>query len=88
MAQKKSFGEFLVDLGVVTPDQLKKAAQEQRSGGERLEQTLTRKGYAKEEVIYQCLADYFNLPYVDLDTYLIDDKIVKIIPDELARRHT
>ena len=88
MAQKKSFGEFLVDLGVLTPEQLKRAAQEQRQGGERLEQTLTRKGYAKEEVIYQCLADYFNLPYVDLDTYLIDDKIVKIIPDELARRHT
>ncbi|MBM4339936.1 MAG: type II secretion system protein GspE [Deltaproteobacteria bacterium] len=87
MAQKKSFGEFLVDLGILTPEQLKKAAQEQRQGGERLEQTVTRKGYAKEEVIYQCLADYFNLPYVDLDTYLIDDKIVKIIPDELVRRH-
>jgi type IV pilus assembly protein PilB len=88
MAQKKSFGEFLIDLGVLTPEQLKRVAQEQRSGGERLEQTLTRKGYAKEEVIYQCLADYFNLPYVDLDTYLIDEKIIKMIPDELARRHT
>ncbi|MBM4351652.1 MAG: type II secretion system protein GspE [Deltaproteobacteria bacterium] len=88
MAQKKSFGEFLVDLGVLTPEQLKKAVQEQRQGGERLEQTLARRGYAKEEVIYQCLADYFNLPYVDLDTYLIDDKIVKTISDDLARRHT
>ena len=88
MAQKKSFGEFLVDLGVLTPEQLKKVVQEQRQGGERLEQTLARRGYAKEEVIYQCLADYFNLPYVDLDTYLIDDKIVKTISDDLARRHT
>ncbi len=88
MAQKKSFGEFLVDLGVITPDQLKKASQEQRQGGERLDQTLVRKGYAKEEVIYQSLADYFNLPYVDLDTYLIDDKIVKLVPDDVARRHT
>lgn len=88
MTQKKSFGEFLVDLGVLTPEQFKKAAQEQKRGGERLEQTLARKGYAKEEVIYQCLADYFNLPYVDLDTYLIDDKIVNTIPEELAKRHT
>jgi len=87
MAQKKSFGEFLIDLGVLNPEQLKKALQEQRQVGERFEQTLIRKGYAKEEVIYQSLADYFNLPYVDLDTYLIDDKIVKMIPDELARRH-
>ncbi|MCX8118567.1 MAG: ATPase, T2SS/T4P/T4SS family [Desulfobacterota bacterium] len=88
MAQKKSFGEFLVDCGVITADQLKKAIQEQRQGGERLEQTLIRKGYVKEEPLYQCLADYFDLPYVDLDTYLIDEGIVQSIPEELARRHT
>ncbi len=86
--EKKSFGEFLVGLAVLTADQLKKASQEQKLRGERLEQTTVRLGYAKEELILQCLADYFNLPYVDLDTYLIDENIVKTIPEELARRHT
>lgn len=88
MTQKKSFGEFLVDCGVLTTEQLKKAVQEQRQGGERFEQALIRKGYVKEEALYQCLADYFDLPYVDLDTYLIDEGIVQMIPEELARRHT
>jgi len=86
--EKKSFGDFLVGLGIITADQLKKAFQEQRQRGERLEQAIVRLGYAKEELALQCLADYFNLPYVDLDTYLIDEKIVKTIPEELARRHT
>jgi type IV pilus assembly protein PilB len=86
-ADKKSFGDFLVQLGVLTLEQLKKAILEQRQGGERLEQTLIRKGAVKEEVVFQCLADYFNLPYVDLDTYLIDDQIVKLIPEDTARRH-
>ncbi len=86
--EKKSFVEFLVELGVIKPEQLKRIVQEQRQGGERLEQALIRKGIVKEEVVFQCLADYFNLPYVDLDTYLIDDQIVKMIPEELARRHT
>jgi type IV pilus assembly protein PilB len=86
--EKKSFGDFLVELGVLTADQLRKANQEQKQRGERLEQTVVRLGYVKEEVILQCLADYFNLPYVDLDTYLIDEKIVKTIPEEMARRHT
>src|SRR4030066_729250 len=85
--EKKSFGDFLVGLGVLTADQFKKAAQEQKQRGERLEQAVVRLGYAKEELILQCLADYFNLPYVDLDTYLIDEKIVKTIPEETARRH-
>ena len=86
--EKKSFSEFLIGLGILTPDQLRKAAQEQKRGVERLEQTIVRLGYAKEELILQCLADYFNLPFVDLDTYLIDDKVVKMIPEEMARRHT
>ncbi len=86
--EKKSFGEFLVGLGVLTADQLKRASEEQKQRGERLEQTAARLGYAKEEVILQCLADYFKLPYVDLDTYLIDENIVRTIPEELARRHT
>src|SRR4030067_1499088 len=86
--EKKSFNDFLVGLGVLTSDQLRKATQEQKRVGERLEQTIIRLGYAKEELILQCLADYFNLPYVDLDTYMIDEKIVKAIPEEMARRHT
>src|SRR4030043_1717705 len=86
--EKKSFGDCLLGLGVLSADQIKKAFQEQKLKGERLEQTIIRLGYAKEELTLQCLADYFNLPYVDLDTYLIDGKIVKAIPEETARRHT
>jgi type IV pilus assembly protein PilB len=86
--EKKSFGDYLVGLGVITADQFKKASQEQKQRGERLEQAIVRLGYAKEELILQCLADYFNLPFVDLDTYLIDEKVVKTIPEEMARRHT
>ena len=41
--EKKSFGEFLVGLGVLTADQLKKASQEQKQRGERLEQTIVVK---------------------------------------------
>jgi type IV pilus assembly protein PilB len=85
--EKKSFGDFLVGLGVIAADQLKRVTQELKRG-ERLEQGIVRLGYAKEELILQCLADYFNLPYIDLDTYLIDEKIVKTIPEEMARRHT
>ncbi len=88
MAMKKSFGEFLVDLGVITGEQLKKASEEQKIRQERLEKTIIRKGYAKDEVIFQCLANYYDLPYVDLDTYLIDEQVLKIVPEDIARRHT
>ena len=86
--EKKNFGDFLIGSGVITADQLKRASQEQKQRGEHLEQTLVRLGYTQEEVILQYLADYFNLPYVDLDTYLIDEKVTRTIPEEIAQRFT
>ncbi len=86
--EETGFGDFLVNLGILSAEHLKKASQEQEQRGERLEQTVVRLGYAKEELISQCMADYLNLPYVDLDTYLIDEKVLKTIPEEVARRYT
>jgi type IV pilus assembly protein PilB len=85
---KKSLGDFLVDRGIIHPDQLKKAYQEQKRGGERLEQTLVRLEYAQETQVLQGLADYFSLPFIDLNTYSIDERVIKIIPEEMARRHS
>ena len=86
--EKKNFGDFLVGLGIITADQLIKALQEQKRAGGRLEQTIIRLQYAKEETVFQGLADYFNLPFVDLNTYLIDEELPQMIPEEMARRHT
>jgi len=86
--EKKSFSDFLVERGVIAPDQLRKAIQEQKQKGDRLEQTIVRLKYAEEEPVLKSLAEYFNLPYVDLDTYIIDEEITKIIPEEMAIRHT
>src|SRR5512135_1210518 len=86
--EEPGFGDFLVSLGILSADHLKKVSQEQEQRGERFEQTVVRLGYAKEELISQCMADYLNLPYVDLDTYLIDEKVLKTIPEEVARRYT
>lgn len=86
--EKKNFGDFLVGLGIITADQLIKALQEQKRAGGSLEQTIIRLQYAKEETVFQGLADYFNLPFVDLNTYLIDEELLQMIPEEMARRHT
>jgi type IV pilus assembly protein PilB len=85
--EKKTFGDFLVGTGVISPDQFKKAIQEQKQKGEKIEQTIIRLKYAEEEPVFRSLADYFNIPYVDLDTYIVDEEITKIIPEEMAKRH-
>ncbi len=83
----RSFGDHLVAKGILTAEQLQKAVQEQKRAGERLEQTLVRLKFGEEMQIYQALAEYSDLPFVDLDSYMIDEKVVHLIPEELARRH-
>jgi len=85
--EKKSFNDFLVARGVVSADQLKKLIQGQKREGERIEQAIVRLKYAGEETVFKCLADYFNLPFIDLNTYLIDEEVIKTIPEEMAKRH-
>ncbi|MGB9698210.1 MAG: GspE/PulE family protein [Thermodesulfobacteriota bacterium] len=85
--EKKSLGDFLVSQGVITRDQLQRALEEQKRTGERLEQTIVRLQFAAEELVWQSMADYFSLPFIDLNTYQIDEKVIKIIPEEIVRRH-
>lgn len=85
--EKKSLGEFLVAQGVIREEQLHQALEEQKRTGERLEQVIVRKQLAPEELVLQSMADYFSLPFIDLNTYQIDEKVIKIIPEEIVRRH-
>lgn len=84
---KKSLEDFLVARGVITKEQLGRALEEQKKSGETLEQVIIRLQLAPEELILQNLADYFSLPFIDLSTYQIDEKVIKLFPEEIVRRH-
>ena len=85
--KRKLLGEMLIASGVITPDQLKSALESQKKSGLRLGKELIRLGYLTEEVIIETLGDQAGIPYVDLDTYLIDQKTISLLPEDLARRH-
>ncbi len=85
--EKRNLGDFFVAQGVITKEQLLRALEEQKQTGERLEETIVRLKLASEELVFQKMADYFSLPFIDLNTYQIDEKVIKIIPEEIVRRH-
>lgn len=88
LSEKKNMGELLVELGLITQDQLAKAEKETKKKGKRLDQVLVRLDFVDEEVITKALADsYYHLPYVDLDNYLIDPSVTSLIPENLARQY-
>lgn len=84
---KRQLGEILVSAGAVTPDQLRKVLEEQKKTSERLGQILIRLGMTTEQAIIESLEEQAAIPYVDMDTYLVDRRAIGLVPQSLARRH-
>ncbi|MFC1645888.1 GspE/PulE family protein, partial [Candidatus Omnitrophota bacterium] len=84
---KKSLGESLVEDGIITSDQLKQAQAEEKRSGKRLRKVLVKMGLMAEEDLVVFLSEKLGLPRIELSNYLIDSKIIDLIPETLARKH-
>ncbi len=74
--------------GLITQDQLNKALQEQRNSGTRVGYNLVKLGYLKETDLTRMLARQHRMPAVDLSKFQVDPRIAKLIPGELALKHS
>ncbi|MEK7868109.1 MAG: hypothetical protein AAB157_01900 [Candidatus Omnitrophota bacterium] len=80
----KQLGELLVDLSLITRDQLKHALEVQKDKGGLIGQVLVDLGYVSEEAIAQAITAQYGFPYLPLENYEIDSEIVKIVPKNVA----
>ncbi len=80
-------GELLLKEGLVTQDQLNKALAEQRHNGTRVGYNLVKLGFVKETDLTRMLARQHKMPAVDLAKFVVDARIAKLIPGELALKH-
>jgi type IV pilus assembly protein PilB len=81
-------GDLLLKEGLITQDQLNKALQEQRHNGTRVGYNLVKLGYVKETDLTRMLARQHKMPAVDLTKFQVDPRIAKLIPGELAIKHS
>jgi type IV pilus assembly protein PilB len=81
-------GDLLLKEGLITQDQLNKALQEQRNNGTRVGYNLVKLGYVKETDLTRMLARQHKMPAVDLTKFQVDPRIAKLIPAELAIKHS
>jgi type IV pilus assembly protein PilB len=81
-------GELLVREGHLTTEQLGKALQEQSTNGTRLGLTLVKLGFVPETTVVKILARQHRMPAVDLSRFDVDPRLLKLIPADLASKHT
>lgn len=84
---RKSLGESLVDEGIITLEQLKQAREEEKRTGTRLRKVLVNTGVIDEQDLVAFLSEKLGVLRIELNNYLIDPKIIELVPEELARKY-
>ena len=84
---QERLGDVLVRDGTISPEQLQKALEESRTGGNRLGHALVKLGFVSEEVLTRALARQYRVPAVDLARVQVEPRILKLVPAEVALKH-
>jgi type IV pilus assembly protein PilB len=85
--QRKSLGESLVEQKIITDEQLKSAVKESEKSGEPLRKILVKLGLASDEDICNFFEEQLGIPRIDLKNFLIDSKILSLVPESLAKKY-
>ena len=80
-------GELLIKRNYITPEQLKRASDEQKMKGGRLESNLVRLGYIKEDELLSFLSAQYRVPSVKISKMEINPNVIKLIPSSLSKKY-
>ncbi|MDR7545469.1 MAG: ATPase, T2SS/T4P/T4SS family [Armatimonadota bacterium] len=80
-------GQILVESGVITQAELRRALEEQRRTGQRLGAIVRALGLGSQTSIAEALAQQLGLRFVRLDARNLNPAVLARIPVALVRRH-
>src|SRR5690242_7933493 len=80
-------GDLLVREKIITQDQLAQALKKQKQTGGRLGSVLVSLGFLNDEEVTNFLSRQYGVPAINLQFFEIDPNVVKLIPQETARKH-
>jgi general secretion pathway protein E len=83
----KSLGDMLIKENLITPAQLESALEQQRQQGGTLSDILLRQGIVNAEQLATILSIKLNLPLIDLKRHSIQPQALRLIPEDMARKH-
>jgi type IV pilus assembly protein PilB len=88
MAEKRRhLGEILYKAGLVEKQALLNAIKTSKTSNKRLGQVLLELGLVDEETLTKAIAKQFGLEYVNLDKITIPPEVMKLVPEDLIKRH-
>jgi MSHA biogenesis protein MshE len=84
--EKARLGDLLVQKKLISQKQLKFALEQQQRSGRKLGCVLVDNAFVSEEQIAEALAEQLKIPYINLKYYNINPDLVRLLPENQARR--
>jgi type IV pilus assembly protein PilB len=88
-ATRKPLGQLLLGNGVIKPEQLDRALEEQKRSGHQklLGEIMVEMGFCTEDQITEALAHAYGVPYARINPKVADPKVIAILPKEFLEKH-
>jgi len=83
----KRIGDSLLKEGIISRTQLKEALEINKKEGIFIGHILVKKGYLTEEELAAHSVERYGYPYLPLSQYEVNPEAIKVIPEEVARKH-
>jgi len=80
-------GDLLVKEKVITQEQLEAALKTQKETNARLGSVLVKLGYMSDDDVTNFLSRQYGVPAINLAYFEVDASVVKLIPQETAKRY-
>lgn len=80
-------GEYLLNTGKITQEQLNIALSYQKKTNKKLEEIIVKEGWLRPEDMLEAIEFQFGFSRVDLNKYNIVKKAATLIPENIVKKH-
>jgi len=87
--ERKPLGQLLLDKGLLKPEQLDRALEEQRRSNHQklLGEVLVELRLCTEDQITEALAHAYGVPYARISPRVADPKVIAVLPKDFLEKH-
>ncbi len=87
VSKRQLLGQILIKRGLITKEQLKDALDVQKKEGGVLGELLVKLGFVTERDVVVALIVQCGFPYIAVNKYEIDLKVIELIPYKIAKQY-
>ncbi|HLD61579.1 MAG TPA: hypothetical protein VI998_01255, partial [Patescibacteria group bacterium] len=87
MLPDKQLIKILTKTKILPKDAIEQAVKDAQEQNKHLDAFVLEKKLVEEEPLFQAIAKFYNVPFIDLKNKAIRKDILEIVPEPIAENH-